>query len=138
MLKPGTWILPHKGYEVYSEKTLRFHLGVKLPKEGDFGIRVGSTTQKWEYGKGLVFDDMNIHEAWNFTSENRYVLILDFYKDQNCMNANGNGNNTNSNFYSSNIVDNKVNDSKLIDLNEGKFADSFNEFMKNKSNESNK
>jgi aspartyl/asparaginyl beta-hydroxylase (cupin superfamily) len=80
LLKPGTHIVPHKGYDDYSEKIYRFHMGIIIP-EGEIGIRVEKDIRKWENGKSFVFDDMMIHEAWNFTNQNRLVLVLDFLKD---------------------------------------------------------
>lgn len=81
LLKPGTHIVPHKGYDDYSEKMFRFHMGLIVP-QGDIGIRVESEICKWENGKSFVFDDFMIHEAWNFTPKNRIVLIIDFLKDE--------------------------------------------------------
>lgn len=77
MLKPGTWIVPHKGYENYASVLLRYHLGLVIPK-GDLGIRVDKKYKCWEAGKSFIFDDALTHEAWNFTDQDRYVLIIDF------------------------------------------------------------
>ena len=82
LLKPGTHIVPHKGYDDYSEKMYRFHMGMIIP-EGDIGIRVEKDIRKWKNAKSFVFDDFMIHEAWNFTCQNRLVLIIDFLKDEN-------------------------------------------------------
>lgn len=81
LLKPGTHIVPHKGYDDYSEKMFRYHMGMIVP-EGDIAIRVEKDIRKWENGKSFVFDDFLIHEAWNFTCKNRIVLIIDFLKDE--------------------------------------------------------
>ncbi len=81
LLKPGTHIVPHKGYDDYSEKMYRYHMGLIVP-EGDIGIRVEKEISKWGIGKSFVFDDFMIHEAWNFTAKNRIVLIIDFLKDE--------------------------------------------------------
>lgn len=84
LLKPGTHIVPHKGYDDYSEKMYRYHLGMIIP-EGDVAIRVEKEIRKWENAKSFIFDDFLVHEAWNFTSENRIVLIIDFLKDENSL-----------------------------------------------------
>lgn len=84
LLKPGTHIVPHKGYDDYSEKMYRFHMGIIVP-EGDIGIRVEKDIRKWQNGKSFVFDDFMIHEAWNFTCKNRLVLIIDFLKDESIL-----------------------------------------------------
>lgn len=81
IIKPGTWIIPHKGYEKYSEKILRFHLGLKVPS-GDIGIKVNDIQKKWKEGHSIIFDDSLIHEAWNYSEEDRIVLIFDFIKDK--------------------------------------------------------
>lgn len=96
LLKPGTHIVPHKGYDDYSEKMLRFHMGIIIPK-GDLGIRVEKDITTWKEGQSFIFDDFLIHEAWNFSQENRYVLIIDFLKK---------GENTNIEF-----IDEKFNNS---------------------------
>jgi len=76
-LKPGTHIVPHKGYDEYSEEILRYHMGLIIPK-GDLGIRVNTEIKVWKEGEAFIFDDFLTHEAWNFTNEYRYVLICDF------------------------------------------------------------
>jgi aspartyl/asparaginyl beta-hydroxylase (cupin superfamily) len=81
LLKPGTHIVPHKGYDDYSQKVLRYHMGMIVPN-GDVAIRVEKDTTKWYEGKSFIFDDYMVHEAWNFTNENRVVLIIDFLKPQ--------------------------------------------------------
>lgn len=80
LLKAGTHIVPHKGYDDYSEKVYRYHLGLIVPK-GEIAIRVEKDIMKWEEGKSFVFDDFMIHEAWNFTNQDRLVLIIDFLKE---------------------------------------------------------
>jgi len=81
LLKPGTHIVPHKGYDDYSERVLRFHMGLIVP-EGDVGIRVEKEIRKWENGKSFIFDDFLIHEAWNFSDKDRVVLIIDFLREE--------------------------------------------------------
>lgn len=80
LLKPSTHIVPHQGYDEYSEQVLRYHLGLIVPK-GDVGIRVGPDVKSWKEGESFIFDDFMVHEAWNFSTENRYVLICDFKED---------------------------------------------------------
>ncbi len=59
----------------------RFHLALIVPQR-DIGIRVESEIYKWEEEKRFVFDDFLIHEAWNFTFDDRIVLFIDFFKDE--------------------------------------------------------
>lgn len=94
LLKPGTHIVPHKGYDEYSESILRFHMGIFIPN-GDIGIRVGNDVKVWKEGESFIFDDFIIHEAWNFSKENRYVLICDFCDPNSISKLNINDNNFN-------------------------------------------
>ena len=75
-LEPGKHILPHVGHQ---GEFLRYHLGLKVP-EGDCGLRVVEEDKiyRWEENKSFIFDDRKVHEAWNFTDEDRIVLIIDF------------------------------------------------------------
>ena len=74
LLKPGTRIQPHEGYQ---GNYLRCHLGLEIPA-GDCALRIGDETRRWEAGKALIFDDRLVHEAWNLTAEDRVVLLIDF------------------------------------------------------------
>jgi beta-hydroxylase len=74
VLKPGTRIQPHVGYQ---GSFLRCHLGLSIP-DGDCGLTVAGETRRWQPGKAMVFDDRNEHSAWNLTSEERVVLLVDF------------------------------------------------------------
>ena len=47
--------------------------------DGDCAIRVGDDTRRWREGACLVFDDYFEHEAWNRTTEDRIVLIVDLW-----------------------------------------------------------
>ncbi len=81
LLKPGTHIVPHKGYDDYSEKVLRYHMGMIIPK-GDIALRVDKEIRSWHCGKSFIFDDYLVHEAWNFSNEDRIVLIIDFLREE--------------------------------------------------------
>lgn len=73
-MAPGTDILPHVD-EVTIDR--RVHLGLKVP-EGDCGFEVDGVQTKWEAGKAFAFDPRKKHRAWNKTSEERVVLLVDF------------------------------------------------------------
>lgn len=75
-LAAGARIKPHVGY---TSRVLRCHLGLISPPR--CGIRVGGETRSWTEGKCLIFDDTIEHEAWNESSEDRVVLLLDFLKE---------------------------------------------------------
>jgi aspartyl/asparaginyl beta-hydroxylase (cupin superfamily) len=79
LIKPNTHILPHTGY---SNKYKRAHLGIIIP-EGEMGLKVENETKKWKPNQWLVFDDSKKHEAWNNTSSDRVVLMIDFVDDAN-------------------------------------------------------
>jgi aspartate beta-hydroxylase len=74
-MRAGTHIQPHRGP---TNLRVRCHLGIAVP-EGDCAIRVGNETRRWSEGECLVFDDYFEHEAWNHTSEDRIVLIIDLW-----------------------------------------------------------
>lgn len=74
LFRPGTRLFPHKGELV---GTLRCHLPLVLPR-GDFGIRSGDETRRWELGRCLVFDDTREHTAWNLGQGDRVVLLVTF------------------------------------------------------------
>lgn len=72
-LEAGYHLKLHRGYDPTLYRT---HLGLIIPP-GDCRLRVGGETRHWESGKALMFDDTYMHEAWNFTPEHRFVLIVD-------------------------------------------------------------
>jgi aspartyl/asparaginyl beta-hydroxylase (cupin superfamily) len=71
-LPAHTKIKPHKGF---TKMVTRAHLGLIIPE--NCGLRVGTEVRTWEEGKVLIFDDSFEHEAWNNSSEDRFVLMLD-------------------------------------------------------------
>ena len=77
ILSPGTIINPHVGF---SSDVLRCHLGIKIP-EGDCCLKVGGMVRKWKEAESFIFDDTIEHEAWNRTSEDRIVLLMDLNKE---------------------------------------------------------
>jgi beta-hydroxylase len=79
-LKPNTVISEHEGYENYAEKILRYHLGIIVPK-GDIALKCNKIVKSWQNGKSFIFDDSLPHGAWNKSKFDRYVLIVDFIKD---------------------------------------------------------
>jgi len=57
---------------------LRYHLGLRVP--GECRLRVGKDVRRWQEGKSLIFDDTNMHEAWNDAEGDRAVLFVDFLR----------------------------------------------------------
>jgi aspartate beta-hydroxylase len=72
ILRPGSLIPPHTG--VTNTRAI-VHLGLDIPPS--CGFRVGGETREWVAGKAFAFDDTIEHEAWNHSSQQRTVLILD-------------------------------------------------------------
>jgi Fe-S-cluster containining protein len=72
LMMPGVHLAEHCGGHNIA---LRMHFALRIP-EGDAAIRVGGTLRRWENGKQLFFDDTFVHEAWNRTGEDRYVLLM--------------------------------------------------------------
>ena len=78
IFEPGKHLPPHRGpYNGF----LRLHLGLIVPPRPEkIGIRVGDQVRHWHEGKVLIFDDAFEHEAWNYSSQTRVVLFVDFVK----------------------------------------------------------
>jgi aspartate beta-hydroxylase len=74
-MRAGTHIRAHRGP---TNLRLRCHLGIEVP-DGDCAIRVSDETRRWREGECLVFDDHFEHEAWNHTTGDRIVLIVDLW-----------------------------------------------------------
>lgn len=74
ILKAGKHIPAHTG--VTNVRSV-VHLPLIVP-EG-CGLRVGGETRAWVRGQALAFDDTIEHEAWNRSSRDRAILILDVW-----------------------------------------------------------
>jgi len=78
ILKPKCHIYPHEGY---TGEVLRTHLGLDCPGSHAY-IKIGNHIQSWKNGEMFVFDDTQIHEAYNNSNKVRVIFILDFQKNQ--------------------------------------------------------
>ncbi|CDG81667.1 aspartyl/Asparaginyl beta-hydroxylase family protein [Janthinobacterium agaricidamnosum NBRC 102515 = DSM 9628] len=56
---------------------LRYHLGLKVPRERPPAILLRDTRYTWKEGEAVLFDDSWDHEIVNHASEPRAVLIVD-------------------------------------------------------------
>ncbi|MGW2625680.1 aspartyl/asparaginyl beta-hydroxylase domain-containing protein [Micromonospora taraxaci] len=74
-MAPGTHIKPHQGWVT---TVYRAHLGLVVPQ--DCALRVGDETRQWREGETFVFDDTATHEAWNYGTSDRVVLLFDFVR----------------------------------------------------------
>lgn len=84
ILKPNTLIKPHIGY---SKAVMRTHLGLKVPK-GDLGLKCSNDIKSWNEGSTFSFNDGEMHEAWNNSEEERWVLMIDTPTPESKYNAN--------------------------------------------------
>jgi aspartyl/asparaginyl beta-hydroxylase (cupin superfamily) len=74
----GKEIRPHSGD---SNAIIRCHLPIKIPVGlPDCGIEVKGEKMPWPEGKLVMFCDAQEHSAFNFSNEDRIVLIFDFLR----------------------------------------------------------
>jgi len=77
-LESGKEIMPHSGD---SNAIIRCHLPIKIPNElPECGIVVKGEKRGWSEDKLIMFCDAQEHSAFNFSSEERIVLIFDFLR----------------------------------------------------------
>lgn len=74
ILDPGKSVPKHEGpYLGY----LRYHLGLRVPKDDPPKIVVNGQDYVWKEGEAVLFDDSWPHEVINNSNELRAVLIVD-------------------------------------------------------------
>ena len=74
VLEPGKSVPLHDGpYVGY----LRYHLGLRVPRDAPPFIRIAGHAYTWREGEGVMFDDSWPHEVVNHSREARIVLIVD-------------------------------------------------------------
>ena len=64
---------PYLGY-------LRYHLGIKVPKDNPPSIIVKGQPYTWQNGEHVIFDDSYPHEVVNESKEPRVILIIDIQR----------------------------------------------------------
>lgn len=80
LLEPNTTIKPHFGN---TNAIMRCHLGLIVPGVAPkCAFRVGEETRSWGEGELMMFCDAHQHTAWNNTSEDRYVLVIDVMRPE--------------------------------------------------------
>lgn len=80
MLEAGGKLLPHVGE---TNAIIRCHLGIKIPAPLPLcGLRVKDEQRGWEDGKVVCFNDAFNHEAWNLSSEKRFILLFDIMRPE--------------------------------------------------------
>ena len=76
IMEAGAEIPRHKGV---TKAILTCHLGLHIPEDRkSCGIEVRDETYNWTKGKAVIFDDTFEHEAWNRTTDDRVILLLQF------------------------------------------------------------
>ena len=74
-LKPNTQLTPHQDWEKTSNNVLRCHYGLIVPQN------CGSIIENWiefiENNKWLVLDITKNHTSFNYSNEDRYIIIVD-------------------------------------------------------------
>ncbi len=73
ILEPGCKIPPHTGK---FKGILRYHLGLKIPKEDSCFMVLDNQKLFWKEGSSVLFDDTFMHEVSNNSTEQRIVLFL--------------------------------------------------------------
>lgn len=76
-LSPETTLEAHTGWEDLANHVYRLHLPLLVPPGGLCGTWVDGVVETHEVGRPLCFDDSKVHRAFNYSHEDRIVLILD-------------------------------------------------------------
>jgi aspartyl/asparaginyl beta-hydroxylase (cupin superfamily) len=71
---PGSGVQPHSDGRNF---ILTAHLGLKIPS--DCWMQVGNEKRGWKEGKLTILDTSFVHSTGNPSSEDRHVLIIDFW-----------------------------------------------------------
>lgn len=79
-LKAGKAIKPHSGD---TNAIYRIHFGIDIPDKLPIcGFKVGEEERSWENEGFLVFCDAYIHEAWNYSNQDRIILSIDLIRPE--------------------------------------------------------
>ena len=93
-LGPKTRLKKHRGWKELSNKTLRCHMGIKVPKNNRSGVEVEDEFKQVDEGKFIIFDDSKEHIGVNSSNEDRVVLLLDIERPWWVQNGRSNVGNT--------------------------------------------
>ncbi len=75
VLEPRTEIPEHCGFNA---GVLRYHLGVRC--DGDTALRVADRVTPYVDGVGVLFDDTEVHAAWNRSGTTRVTLFCELLR----------------------------------------------------------
>lgn len=80
LLEANSKIKPHSGD---TNAIYRCHLGLDIPIGlPDCGFKVKDETRAWKNNQWLIFMDAYEHEAWNNSSQDRYIFLIDVLRDE--------------------------------------------------------
>lgn len=79
LLEAGSQTDIHRGYD---DTIYRFHLPLVIPEDtpGKSKCFFWVDGRRVEWTQPFMFDDTRIHGAWNFTDQDRYVLLVDILR----------------------------------------------------------
>lgn len=81
LMYPRTHIVWHKGFENYSEYVTRHIYGIDVPDL--CSLNTLNQIKQIKENDFIHFQDINNHEAWNFSDKNRLVMIFDITHKKN-------------------------------------------------------
>lgn len=85
-LEPRTTLGAHTGWADLANHVFRVHIPLKVPNggssEGLCGTWVDGIVQTHEEGRVISFDDSKTHRAFNYSDEERIVLIIDLARPE--------------------------------------------------------
>jgi aspartyl/asparaginyl beta-hydroxylase (cupin superfamily) len=76
-LDPQTTLEAHTGWQDLANHVMRVHIPLVVPAGGLCGTWVDGCVETHQEGRPLCFDDAKVHRAFNYSKEERIVLILD-------------------------------------------------------------
>ena len=82
-LDPETTLETHTGWADLANHVIRCHLPLVVPSGGLCGTWVDGCVETHTEGRFLCFDDSKVHRAFNYSRQERIVLILDLARPDN-------------------------------------------------------
>jgi hypothetical protein len=77
-LDPEAVLEAHTGWEDLANHVVRLHIPMQVPPAGDLcGTWVDGCVETHAVGRPVCFDDSKTHRAFNYSDQDRIVLILD-------------------------------------------------------------
>lgn len=80
-LDPETTLAPHTGWKDLANHVLRLHIPLVVPNGSYCGTWVDGCVENQCVGKVICFDDSKVHRAFNYSQEERIVLIVDLIRN---------------------------------------------------------